>query len=59
MLHNADSVAVEHVEATYLVGADGAHSAVRTELGIAMEGSDDLGEYHRVEFSAPLGRRGR
>ena len=54
VLHNAESDAVEHVEATYVVGADGAHSAVRTDLGIAMEGSDDLGEYHRVEFRAPL-----
>jgi len=45
---------VESVDAAYLVGADGAHSTVRTELGIEMAGSDDLGEYHRVEFDAPL-----
>lgn len=45
---------LQHVQADYLVGADGAHSTVRRKLGIAMEGSDDLGEYHRVEFSADL-----
>lgn len=37
-----------------MVGADGAHSAVRSGLGIRMEGPDDLGEFHRVQFAAPL-----
>jgi 2-polyprenyl-6-methoxyphenol hydroxylase-like FAD-dependent oxidoreductase len=42
------------VRARYLIGADGAHSAVRQETGIELEGRDDLAEYHRVEFQAPL-----
>jgi putative polyketide hydroxylase len=37
-----------------LIGADGAHSTVRDQLGISMEGRDDLAEYHRAEFQAPL-----
>lgn len=44
----------EQVESLFIVGADGAHSAVRTQLGMAMEGADDLGEFERVEFVAPL-----
>jgi putative polyketide hydroxylase len=42
------------VEAKYAIAADGAHSAVRRELGIAMEGPDDLAVYERVEFLAAL-----
>jgi 2-polyprenyl-6-methoxyphenol hydroxylase-like FAD-dependent oxidoreductase len=42
------------VGARYVVGADGAHSAVRQILGIRMEGRDALGDFHRVEFRAPL-----
>jgi putative polyketide hydroxylase len=44
----------EQVEAEFLVGADGAHSTVRQQMGIRMEGPDDLGDYQRVEFGAPL-----
>ncbi len=44
----------DDIEARYVVAADGAHSVVRRGLGITMEGSDDLGDYHRVEFRAPL-----
>jgi putative polyketide hydroxylase len=44
----------EQVEAEFLVGADGAHSTVRQQVGIRMEGPDDLGDYQRVEFRAPL-----
>jgi 2-polyprenyl-6-methoxyphenol hydroxylase-like FAD-dependent oxidoreductase len=42
------------VSADYVVAADGAHSVVRQQLGIAMIGSADLGDYGRVEFVAPL-----
>jgi putative polyketide hydroxylase len=44
----------EQVEAEFLVGADGAHSTVRQQVGIRMDGRDDLGDYQRVEFRAPL-----
>ena len=42
------------VIADHLVGADGAHSSVRQLAGIAMDGPDNMGEFHRVEFRAPL-----
>jgi putative polyketide hydroxylase len=43
------------VRAGHLVGADGAHSRVRSLLGIAMEGPDHLNEQLTVLFEAPLG----
>jgi putative polyketide hydroxylase len=51
---NAGTGAVEHVCASYLIAADGAHSTVREQLGISMLGPDDLADYERVEFTAPL-----
>lgn len=42
------------VEASYLVGADGAHSAVRSALGIRMDGPDDLLGGVTALFRAPL-----
>ena len=42
------------ISAAYLIAADGAHSTVRGQLGIAMDGPDDLADYERVEFTAPL-----
>lgn len=45
---------IERIHASYLIAADGAHSAVRDELGIGMVGPDDLADYERVEFSASL-----
>lgn len=42
------------VRAQYVVGADGAHSAVRRCTGIAMEGPGDLGAYLAVLFRGPV-----
>jgi putative polyketide hydroxylase len=42
------------VHARYVIGADGAHSTVRTQLGIYLEGPDALAEYQMVQFDAPL-----
>ena len=51
---DARTGAVEHIYASYLIAADGAHSIVREQLGIAMIGPDNLADYERVEFTAPL-----
>ena len=45
---------MQDIEASYVIAADGAHSAVRSALGIRMEGRDDLAEFHLVQFDAPL-----
>jgi putative polyketide hydroxylase len=45
----------DEVSAMFVIGADGAHSTVRRDVAIRMLGRDDLAEYHRVEFGAPLG----
>jgi putative polyketide hydroxylase len=42
------------VRARYLIGADGAHGPVRTELGIPAQGLDGLGEAVSAVFDAPL-----
>jgi len=44
----------QQIEARYVIAADGAHSAARREMAIAMEGPDDLAVYERVEFVASL-----
>ena len=44
----------QQVEARNAIAAEGAHSTVRTEIGIAMEGPDDLEVYEAVEFLAAL-----
>ena len=51
---DAGTGAAEGISASYLIAADGAHSTVRGQLGIAMAGPDDLADYERVEFTAPL-----
>ncbi|WP_448810899.1 FAD-dependent monooxygenase [Agromyces bauzanensis] len=43
------------LRAAYVIGADGAHSRVRREVGIAMQGPGDLGAYLATLFRAPLG----
>ena len=55
MLRQRAGGAEQAVRAGYLVGADGAHSAVRRLLGIAMNGPDHLNEQLTVLFEAPLG----
>jgi putative polyketide hydroxylase len=40
--------------ADYLVGADGHASAVRTQIGIAMQGPPDLGQFFSMLFRADL-----
>jgi putative polyketide hydroxylase len=42
------------VHARYLIGADGAHSTVRMQLGIEMDGPDAQAEFQMVQFDAPL-----
>ncbi|WP_160311547.1 FAD-dependent monooxygenase [Streptacidiphilus melanogenes] len=43
------------IRADWLVGCDGAASAVRAGAGIAMEGPTGLGRYLSIRFEAPLG----
>jgi 2-polyprenyl-6-methoxyphenol hydroxylase-like FAD-dependent oxidoreductase len=42
------------IHAGYLVGADGHRSAVRAQLGIAMQGPPDLGQFFSILFRADL-----
>ncbi|MBV9336615.1 MAG: FAD-dependent monooxygenase, partial [Solirubrobacterales bacterium] len=49
-----DHARTDELQAQFAAGADGAHSAVRSAVGIAMNGPADLGEFHRVEFLAPI-----
>jgi 2-polyprenyl-6-methoxyphenol hydroxylase-like FAD-dependent oxidoreductase len=46
--------AERQVRARYVVGADGAHSAVRRALGVALHGPDRLAECATALFRAPL-----
>jgi putative polyketide hydroxylase len=55
-LHERASGRIHDVDAQFVIGADGAHSTVRTQLGIRMEGPDALAEFHSVQFSARLAR---
>src|SRR5262249_15724200 len=51
---DAGTGAVDGINASYLIAADGAHSTVREHLGISRLGPGDLADYERVEFTAPL-----
>jgi putative polyketide hydroxylase len=51
---DVETGAIEQLRASYLIAADGAHSAVREQLGIEMAGPDALADYERVEFRGPL-----
>ncbi len=44
------------VRTRYLVAADGAHSSVRQQLGIALEGPDHLADFLSILFRADLKR---
>jgi putative polyketide hydroxylase len=55
-LRDSRSDTTERVEVRYLVGADGAHSTVRSALGIGMAGPEALAEFQMVQFEAPLAR---
>jgi putative polyketide hydroxylase len=45
------------VRARWMIAADGARSGIRQELGIAMNGSDDLGQQTMIAFRADLTSR--
>jgi 2-polyprenyl-6-methoxyphenol hydroxylase-like FAD-dependent oxidoreductase len=49
-----DANGMRTIAADRVVGADGAHSVVRTALGIEMVGPTDLFEGFRVEFRGPV-----
>ena len=53
-LRDSATGATRQVRARYLLAADGAHSRVRTALGIAMHGPDRLAEAGSAVFRAPL-----
>ena len=54
VLRDHRSGRTREVTALFVVGADGAHSTVRAQLGIPMAGPAALAEYHSVQFRAPL-----
>jgi putative polyketide hydroxylase len=54
VLRDLRSGELRTVRARYLIAADGAHSAIRRALGIAMRGPDGLGHAVTAIFHAPL-----
>jgi 2-polyprenyl-6-methoxyphenol hydroxylase-like FAD-dependent oxidoreductase len=60
-LHNLDTGARETIDADYLVGCDGATSAIRDGVGIGLQGKGTLGHPLHLYFRAPdlLARCGR
>ena len=52
-LHDLETGRRETVSAQYLVGCDGANSAIRDELGIALQGQGTLGHPVHLYFRAP------
>jgi 2-polyprenyl-6-methoxyphenol hydroxylase-like FAD-dependent oxidoreductase len=54
VLRDHRSGRTREVKTLFVVGADGAHSTVRAQLGIRMAGPGALAEYHSVQFRAPL-----
>jgi 2-polyprenyl-6-methoxyphenol hydroxylase-like FAD-dependent oxidoreductase len=53
-LRDVATRSVRRVRARYVIAADGAHSRVRTALGIAMHGPDRLAQAGSAVFRAPL-----
>jgi len=53
-LGNRGARPAEELRVDFVIGADGAHSSVRSLVGIAMRGPDDLAEYQSVHFRAEL-----
>ena len=53
-LRDVTTGATRFVEADYVVGADGAYSAVRRSVGMPMHGSDRLATTTTALFRAPL-----
>ena len=54
VLTDRQTAATTQVDARYVIAADGAHSRVREQLAIAMDGPGHLADYERAEFCAPL-----
>jgi 2-polyprenyl-6-methoxyphenol hydroxylase-like FAD-dependent oxidoreductase len=54
MVLDRETATTSQVDAHYVIAADGAHSQVREQLGIPMDGPDHLADYERAEFWAPL-----
>jgi 2-polyprenyl-6-methoxyphenol hydroxylase-like FAD-dependent oxidoreductase len=54
VLQDRQTATTGQIGAQYVIAADGAHSRVREQLRIPMEGPDHLADYERAEFSAPL-----
>jgi 2-polyprenyl-6-methoxyphenol hydroxylase-like FAD-dependent oxidoreductase len=54
-IRDADG-SVRTVRARYLVAADGVHSGVREQLGIALDGPSDMGAHRSIAFRADLRR---
>lgn len=53
VLRDIKTGALTSVEAAYIVGADGARSTVRAQLGIKMSGTSPLSHNHNIIFRAP------
>jgi len=53
-LGNRSARQAQELRVDFVVGADGAHSSVRSLAGIAMRGPDGLAEYQSVHFRAEL-----
>jgi 2-polyprenyl-6-methoxyphenol hydroxylase-like FAD-dependent oxidoreductase len=54
IVRDVETGAIREIRVRYLIAADGAHSRVRSELGIAMRGPDRLAEAASAVFHAPL-----